>query len=107
MEDFKSIAKLFIDNDPDDPTVAGVDGYPAAIPGSRSIFNPFHIFRYSKFGLNPNDYKIKLHSDNNPVTDVLGAEYGGASDEVLYTAGLPNLGGPDRKSTRLNSSHRT
>ncbi len=94
MEDFKSISKLFID-DPDQSTFAAVDGYAAAVPGARSLFNPFNIFRYSKFGLNPNNYKIELHSDFNPITDANAAEYGGSSDEVLYTAGNTNTGGPD------------
>lgn len=34
------------------------------VPGAPSMFNPFHVFRYSKFGLNPNDYRSKLHFDN-------------------------------------------
>lgn len=98
MEDFKSISKLFISNSksPDDPNMfAAVDGYASAVPGARSLFNPFNIFRYSKFGLNPNNYKIELHSDFNPITDANAAEYGGSSDEVLYTVGNTNTGGPD------------
>lgn len=33
------------------------------VPGALSMFNPFNIFRYSKYGLNPNQYRSKLHFD--------------------------------------------
>ena len=34
------------------------------VPGALSMFNPFNIFRYSKYGLNPNQYRSKLHFDD-------------------------------------------
>lgn len=33
------------------------------VPGATSMFNPFNIFRYSKYGLNPNQYRANLHFD--------------------------------------------
>jgi hypothetical protein len=33
------------------------------VPGALSMFNPFNIFRYSKYGLNPNQYRANLHFD--------------------------------------------
>ena len=33
------------------------------VPGALSMFNPFNIFRYSKYGLNPNQYRSDLHFD--------------------------------------------
>ena len=50
------------------------DGTPV-VPGAPSLFNPFNIFRYSKFGLNPNQYRANLHFDtgssNMDSSDVL------------------------------------
>lgn len=33
------------------------------VPGALSMFNPFNVFRYSKYGLNPNQYRSDLHFD--------------------------------------------
>ena len=33
------------------------------VPGALSMFNPFNVFRYSKYGLNPNQYRSNLHFD--------------------------------------------
>jgi hypothetical protein len=41
---------------------AAVEKY-GPVPGAISMFNPFNIFRYSKYGLNPNQYRSKLHFD--------------------------------------------
>jgi hypothetical protein len=43
---------------------AFVDTDVPKVPGTRSIFNPWKIFRYSRFGMNVDEYKYELHLDS-------------------------------------------
>jgi hypothetical protein len=64
-----------------------VDGLGKA-PGVNSIFNPFNVFRYSKYGLNVNDYNKEQHFDYEPslgaknVAQVAGTLMGDIGGEV-------------------------
>jgi hypothetical protein len=62
-----------------------VDGLGKA-PGVNSIFNPFNVFRYSKYGLNVNDYNKEQHFDYETSLD---------SKDVAKVAGavLGDIGG--------------
>jgi hypothetical protein len=50
-------------NDYSNVEYAQVDKFFFPVPGTWSIFNPFKVFRYSKFGLNAVEYLKELHYD--------------------------------------------
>jgi hypothetical protein len=57
------LADAYKSSENDDPQAA-VENVGKA-PGVHSMFNPFHVFRYSKYGLNTESYKRDLHFDGN------------------------------------------
>lgn len=59
-DQFDLISKAYTED-----ATAQIDKVNAAIPGGNSLFNPFNIFRYSKFGLSKNSsgYQLKYHRD--------------------------------------------
>jgi len=61
------------------------------VPGSQSLFNPFKIFKYSKFGLS--DYNLDLHFDtpNSSMNQNDRAAMSGLSNGDSYSA--PGEGG--------------
>ena len=61
------------------------------VPGSNSLFNPFKIFKYSKFGLS--DYNLDLHFDtpNSSMNQNDRAAMAGLSNGDSYAA--PGEGG--------------
>lgn len=79
--DFEAFQK-----DYDNFDLAKVDKF-IPVPGVWSIFNPFNIFRYSKYGLNAVDYIKDLHYDaaiGNPdqAAAVAGLNFTRLGDEV-------------------------
>lgn len=89
---FDSIKEAYIEE-----TSAAVDKV-GAVPGARSIFNPWKVFRYSKFGQNQNEYKYDFHLDSsmndirgpenkekNPSETILGASLNGIENKAVST----------------------
>ena len=91
LDEFDILKSQYSENKGDNLRPALVDKF-GPVPGARSIFNPFNIFRYSRFGLNPGDYKIELHSDRTEITNQLGISLAGVSSTNVSIA---NAGGAD------------
>jgi hypothetical protein len=66
--DFDELVKAYTEDpkDSNEARYAQVDKY-KPVPGSLSLFNPFNIFRYSRYGMNPGKYGIGLHSDSTQL----------------------------------------
>lgn len=55
------------DNDEINATIEGSGANGKAAPAAYSMFNPFHVFRYSKFGMSDSSgtYQLERHSDSS------------------------------------------
>ena len=67
------------------------------VPGASSMFNPFNLFRYSKYGLNQNDYRANLHFDK-------GGELSDADTIALMGVNVNPFGTPEDQNAANNSS---
>lgn len=74
----------------DDTRHAQVDKY-GPVPGSISLFNPFNIFRYSRYGMNPGEYKLDLHSDRTKPSSADAAALAGVSTAVSAATGAGGI----------------
>jgi hypothetical protein len=87
---------------------AQVDKY-GPVPGSISLFNPFNIFRYSRYGMNPGEYRQDLHSDRTSPSSADAAALAGVSTAVSAATGA---GGVDpsvatsQNSEAINNSYK-
>jgi hypothetical protein len=79
---FDLVKNAYSESEGDDPQ-AIIENVGKA-PGMNSLFNPFNIFRYSKFGLNTESYNRKLHFDyQDNGGGVLSNLQGDAADQAL------------------------
>ena len=67
------------------------------VPGASSMFNPFNLFRYSKYGLNQNDYRANLHFDK-------GGELSDADTIALMGVNVNPFATPEDQNAANNSS---
>lgn len=87
-DQFKSIKDAYANSD-----TALVEKYPKQVLGTRSIFNPWRIIRYSKFGKSGQDYKFDLHLDE-ALSDIRGP---GTDKKTI-------LQGPENETAQKSSS---
>lgn len=85
---------------------AMVDGY-GPVPGSRSLFNPFNIFRYSRYGLNAQDYKIELHRDSSAIGADLQPALAGVSSADVFDTNKSGVDSMLDASDKLNDVAKT
>jgi len=67
------------------------------VPGASSMFNPFNIFRYSRYGLNQNDYRANLHFDR-------GGELSDTDTIALMGVNVNPFATPEDQNAANNSS---
>lgn len=83
------------------------------VPGTYSIFNPFKIFRYSKFGLNGDTYEYSQHLDGeigaeiatgglNRTLGAIGGAVGSVFDDAIGQIGLRSKPFTDQKKSIEN-----
>ena len=86
--DFDELVKAYTEDpkESNDVRHAQVDKY-KPVPGSLSLFNPFNIFRYSRYGMNPGKYGIGLHSDSTQLDSGDSSSLGGVSTTAVVETG--------------------
>lgn len=74
------------------------------VPGSTSLFNPFKIFRYSKFGPTKDAYNVGLHFDTpnsnlsqNDRSGLAGTSFASNSEGTLAGDGKLTIGQAEQK----------
>jgi len=107
-DEFNDLVQQYTEKpkNPEENRHAQVDKY-GPVPGSISLFNPFNIFRYSRYGLNKNEYRLDLHSDKTAITFEDSANLAGVNRTLVNVTGAggvnPALEAGDKTADIANS----